>query len=338
MALRLIELVFPEDANTRVEEALEDREVVGTWQDRRGEEFVVLHLLVKAEETEPIMDRFEQQFSALPDFRMVLFPVEAALPRQEAAPEEDPSPAAEASEPVEKMQRVSREELHEEATDAASPSRVFLALTFLSAIVAAVGLMRNDMAVIIGAMVIAPLLGPNVALALATTLDDRSLAREALKTSVLGFGIALVLSVAIGLIWTPDPDVSAIASRTRLGYDDLLLALAAGSAGTFAFTSGLSGAVIGVMMAVALLPPLVTFGMLLGSGNIALAMGAGLLTAANIICVNLAGVATFLVQGVRPRSWWEAEKAKRRTRRAAVIWAALLGVLIAILFWINPAA
>ena len=64
-----------------------------------------------------------------------------------------------------------------------------------------------------------------------------------------------------------------------------------------------SATLIGVMMAVALLPPLVTFGLLLGGGHPALAMGALSLFLMNLICVNLAGVTTFLVQGIHPATW-----------------------------------
>jgi uncharacterized hydrophobic protein (TIGR00341 family) len=143
-----------------------------------------------------------------------------------------------------------------------------------------------------------------VALALATTLADTGLARKALKANLVGLGTAVVFAVLVGMFFRVDPGVPAIASRTHLNLADIVLALAAGSAGTFAFTSGLPGAVIGVMVAVALMPPLVAFGMLLGAGETSPALGALLLTAANVICVNLAGVATFLVQGVGPLRWW----------------------------------
>ena len=103
------------------------------------------------------------------------------------------------------------------------------------------------------------------------------------------------------------------------------------SAGTLAFTSGAPGALIGVMVAVALMPPLVTCGMLLGEGEWLLSSGAFLLVAANVICVNIAGVATFALQGVRPRTWWEAEKAKKATVKASVIYILLLLALITIL-------
>ncbi len=115
---------------------------------------------------------------------------------------------------------------------------------------------------------------------------------------------------------------------TQVGFGDILVALAAGSAGTLAFTRGLAGAVIGVMVAVALMPPLVVCGMLLGAGHFAPALGAFFLLAVNLVCVNLAGVGIFLLQGVRRRSWWAAERAKKATWKAVVVWAVLLAVLI----------
>jgi len=122
--------------------------------------------------------------------------------------------------------------------------------------------------------------------------------------------------------------VPAIASRTEVGYVNVILALASGVAGTLAFTSGFSGAVIGVMVAVALVPPTVTAGLLVGAGHFRLGLGAAHLAAVNVICVNLAGVATFLAQGVRPRRWWEADRAKRASRRAIAVWAVLLLALV----------
>jgi uncharacterized membrane protein len=88
------------------------------------------------------------------------------------------------------------------------------------------------------------------------------------------------------------------------------------------------------MVAVALVPPLVVAGLLLGNGQLSLASKALLLTGANVICVNLAGIATFLLQGVRPRTWGEVERAKAGTRKATLIWTLLLGLLLLIL-WAN---
>jgi uncharacterized membrane protein len=116
-----------------------------------------------------------------------------------------------------------------------------------------------------------------------------------------------------------------------VGLGDVAVGLAAGSAAALSLTTGLLSALIGVMVAVALLPPLVTLGMLLGAGRWQLALGALLLLLVNLICINLAGVVTFLARGIRPLTWWEEKKAKKATRMAISIWTILLLALVAVI-------
>jgi len=204
----------------------------------------------------------------------------------------------------------------------------------LSTFVVAIGLLKDNVAVIIGAMVIAPFLGPNVALALSSVLAEKKLGADAIKTLALGGLIVVILSTSIGFTFTVDPDIVEISSRTHIGFADIVLALASGAAGVLAFTAGASAALIGVMVAVALLPPLTVFGLLLGAGDYKLAAGAFLLFITNIICVNLAGIVTFLVQGVSPRTWYAVDKAKQATRKSLLIWIITLLLLAVILyFW-----
>jgi len=330
MPLRLVQIVIPSGRATEVAEILGDLEPTGRWQLEDPEGGEMLQFVVQADGAEPIVDRFAERFQRSDGFRVTLLAVEAALPtaEEERSGEEAPT---EPDEPRsgERRARVSREELRADAMDSARLSTVFLAMVVASTVVAAVGVLRDDVTVIIGAMVIAPLLGPNMALVLAATLADKDLARRALATNLAGLLVALVLSVAVGALVPVDPTVEAIASRTRPELADLVLALAAGTAGSLAFTSGFPQAVIGVMVAVALLPPLVIFGVLLGAGFPQLAVGAFMLLGLNVICVNLAGVATFLAQGVRPAGWWDARRARSSVRRAAAIWTGLLLLLVA---------
>lgn len=180
-------------------------------------------------------------------------------------------------------------------------------------------------------MVIAPLLAPNVALALATTLGDRELALTSIRSALIGLSLATSLAVLYGLVLHVDPAASEIASRTRADLGDVALALAAGTAAALTITSGMSGALIGVMVAVALLPPTIVTGMLIGGGFFHEALGAAELLAINLVCLILAAIVTFLVQGIRPTSWWEAKVARRATVRALLGGGVLLVLLLVLL-------
>lgn len=332
MPLRLLEVFIPAPGKHKLTDLIDDEKVLSFWQDRSSESGSLLKMVLSVEQTEKVLDLLEQKYGGMEGFRVVLLPIEATIPRieekktEEAETNEDRKQEEAGNEPL----RISREELYSDIVDRTKSTGTFVAMVLLSAIVAAVGLMQDNVAIVIGAMVIAPLLGPNVALALATTLGDFQLGVNALKTGLLGFALALGLSVSIGFLLPFDPSTAQIASRTRVDLSDIVLALASGSAGVLAFTSGASISLIGVMVAVALMPPLIAFGLLLGSGNPSGALGALLLLVANLICVNLAGVTTFLVQGIRPRKWWEASKAKRAARIAITLWSLLLAVLIAV--------
>jgi uncharacterized hydrophobic protein (TIGR00341 family) len=333
MALRLIEVILPQQYQHKVQEILQDQEVLGIWQAGLSQDQILVRLLLPTEKTEPVLDLLKKHYSHVDGFRVMLLTVEASLPRPE--PPEGKKEKQKETQPEEvsksKTSRISRQELYADITQSAQLSRVYLVMVVLSSLVAAIGLLRDNLVALIGAMVIAPLLGPNVALSLATTLADVSLAKRALKVNVVGILTALALSIFIGIIFTVNPDIHVLASRTGVGLGDVVLALAAGCAGTLAFTAGIPTVLVGVMVAVALLPPLVTLGLLLGSGYWHLALGAMLLLLINLICINLAGVTTFLAQGIRPVTWWEADRAKKATRVAILLWGLLLLALVVVI-------
>ncbi|MEP7361354.1 MAG: TIGR00341 family protein [Chloroflexota bacterium] len=332
MALRLIEMVLPEKDGRDVRELLNYHQVLELRQVRLSDGEVLVRIVLDAEQSEGVLDRLEERYAGGEGNRLVVLPVEATLPRAEPQSEAAPGqPAPQALSP----ERIGREELYEDIKDAARCSRVYLAMVVLSTIVAAVGLYYNSVAIIIGAMVIAPLLGPNMALSLGTTLGDLSLLRRALLTAAAGIATTIVLSVIIGFLVHVNPASPEVASRDAVGLGDIAVALASGCAGALAFTTGVSTTLIGVMVAVALLPPLVTFGLLLGGGHSASAIGALSLFLMNLICVNLAGVITFLVQGIRPASWWKKDRAAKATRVAIGLWAALLAALVGLILLLR---
>jgi uncharacterized hydrophobic protein (TIGR00341 family) len=328
---RLIEMVLPASSAEEARQLLQGQKVIDVWYDQLSETQTLIKILVSVEETEPLIDVLDQHYSQVEGFRLVLLPVAATLPRLEVAEEKAPPPQEENEK--KRAARVSREELYTQITDTSKPSRAYFAMVILSTMVAAIGLINNNVAVVIGAMVIAPLLGPNIALALGTTLGDTSLVRSALRANASGLLVTLLLAIFLGLMLPLDPASHQLASRTRVEMMDVVLALSAGIAGTLAFTAGAPAALIGVMVAVALLPPLVTTGLMLGAGHFLLALDALWLSLTNIICLNLAAVATFWVQGVRPTTWWEENIAKRATRISLITCLTLLSVLVVLIFF-----
>lgn len=331
MAQRLIEVLIPDECEQEAQRMLsgEDKVIV-FWSGKASGGMVEYKILVDAEENQTIIDDLGSKFGMEPGFRMLLFEVEASLPveipkAKEKKPDDD-----------KETKGVSREELYAAADDQSKLSGVFFLLMGLSAIVAAIGVLRSDVAVIIGAMVIAPLLGPNVGLSLATTLADPELAKKAVKTNLSGITLVFVIAVFIGLLIAGDPtESSELMNRTNVAYEDIALALAAGSAGALAYTRSIPSALIGVMVAIALVPALVASGLLLGSGEYTLSFFAFMLFMINLISVNLSGVLTFLLQGFKPTSWWQADKAKRLTRKAIVAWLVLLLLLIVVIYYLR---
>ncbi|RLB75251.1 MAG: TIGR00341 family protein [Deltaproteobacteria bacterium] len=210
-----------------------------------------------------------------------------------------------------KKERRSIEEIYQDIEDSASLSKTYLVLVILASIVAAIGILYNDVAIVMGSMVIAPLLNPNIALALSTTLAESNLAKKAILTSIIGYMIAFSIGVIFGMLMRDEANAYHVISRSNVTLMYILLALSAGITGSLSVTKGVPQALVGVMVAVALLPLLVAGGLLAGSMQLYHALGAILLFMVNVVCINLAGVVTFLAQGITPRKWWEKERRKK---------------------------
>lgn len=325
MAVRLIEVFLTTDRLELARSAISSKPVIAIWSDRMSEDKSQLHILAAAEHSEEITDTLAEALSdTLDQVKIVSLRVEASIP----APEETEQISSPGDSKHRKLQRVSRDELYSEVKEMIRTSYQNTALTMLSAVVAAIGLARNNVAMIIGAMVIAPLLGPNVGLSLAATLGDLRLGLQALKENFLRIGVALLFAVLVGIFFSIDPDTPELFMRTQVEISDVAVAFSAGAAGALALTVGAPTALIGVMVAVALMPPLVSMGILAGEGLWSSAYGALILLLVNLICINLSGVLVFLSVGLRP---WRAEESSRalKSRWAAVIvWVLMLAVLV----------
>lgn len=301
-----------------------------------GDSRSLIDVLLPAGEVEEVLDRLQERFPGKGDLKAVVLKVESSIPTLKDAEEQkkalEESKALESADPVpagwrewiQSSSRISRDELRQTVSQGAVLDDGYLLTIVFSTVVATVGLIQNSPTVLVGAMVIAPLLGPNMALALSATLGDGDLFAKSFRTSVSGVLLALLLAVATGTVLDfsdPGPELLA---RTHISLYDVGLALSAGAAGALALTQGAGLSLVGVMVAVALLPPLITIGLMLGTGAYDLAAGAALLLTINVVGINVSAISIFLWRGFRPRSWWEAKKSAKHSRRALSVWLAIL--------------
>lgn len=320
MALRLVE--FPASSAFEVdEEAKEKHGILAHWRLQAVDaDATVERVLLSGEQSEGFLEWLDENHGLTEARRATITAVEAVAPQlQEDDAREESDDAT--------VGRISRDELYQDAKEATELTPTYYGLVALSTIVAIGGMLRDNTAVVIGAMVIAPLIGPNIGLALGTTLGDVALLKRAILSNLAGLAIGLAIAVGAGAILPVDPSVQELALRARIGYPDLVLALAAGAAGAMSFTRGISASLIGVMVAVALLPPLVAVGLFIGAGEWDRVWNSGLLLLTNVASVNLAAVCTFLLQGLRPMRWHDEERARKATRLALVLWVLVLGLL-----------
>lgn len=281
-----------------------------------------VRILVTPESRQAILDALQSVLSSSESARIVIQPVDASLPRPEIDEESSSR----------RRTALSREELYNSVERGSQLDGRFLFLVFLSTIVVAIGLLEDNVAVVIGAMVIAPFLGPNIALALGSSLGDNNLIWQALKTNLAGLSLAIVLSIGLGHWWPYAIESKEMLARTNVGLDSVTLALASGAAAVLSLTTGLASVLVGVMVAVALLPPAAAMGFMLGAGEYTLAGSAALLLAVNIVCVNLSAKLGFLFLGIKPRTWLEQKRARQSMSSYILFWFLSLCVLITLIY------
>lgn len=182
----------------------------------------------------------------------------------------------------------------------ALPSKMYFIMNILSAIIASYGLVTNSAAVVIGAMLVAMMLGPITGIALAIIDHRMPLLRKSLITVIVGVSLVVLVGFIVGWLHKDQPLTAEILSRTQPTSMDLMIALAGGTAGAYAMVSPhLSVAVVGVAVATALVPPLAASGILFANGEPQLGLGALLLALTNIIAIQFTNALVLWLLGFR---------------------------------------
>ena len=216
-------------------------------------------------------------------------------------------------------------------------ARRFAALMTMSVLIAVMGLLADSTAVVIGAMLVAPLMGPVLGSAAALVIGEPRQFLRQLAVMTVGSAGAVGLAAGTSLIFpgSMDPLPAEIVARTSPNLLDLGIALAAGAAGAYAqIRRAAADALTGVAVAVALVPPLAVVGITLEIGEYAMSLGAVLLFLANVAGIIMSAAITFLLCGVAA--------SRRVPARAGLVvgglrWAALVVIIMVLPLHITRA-
>lgn len=338
MAFKLIEIATPDERVRAVTAVAEKAEVKHIQMEPLGDGRHLIRLLVGEIDRQALLDRLQGALGKSENWNIVMVPTDVVLPLEEEEEQEvggtEKKKAGVADEAKQKaeQERASREELYNSVAGGVRMDANFILLVVLSTVVASVGLERDSVAVVIGAMVIAPLLGPNVAFSFAAAIGDNQLMFSAAKSSILGIGLSVAVAAALALIIPPNTHSAELLARSSLDYGGIVLGLASGAAAALSVTSGVPATLVGVMVAVALLPPAATLGIMAAAHRYDLAGGAGMLLGANVACVNLAAQVVFVAKGIRPRLWYEQKSARKAIAANLATWVVLLAALVGLIY------
>jgi uncharacterized hydrophobic protein (TIGR00271 family) len=226
------------------------------------------------------------------------------------------------------LTRLERDTVVWNSSSAAPLSTDFVILLAVSALLASFGLLQNSSAVVIGAMLVAPLLGPLAAASVGLVTARLGLSVRALLTLIVGTFATIATAAVAGLVIPFGAPTSEMLARGSPSLIDLGVAVAAGVVGAYATArKDIPAALAGVAIAAALVPPLCTTGLAISIGDGELAYGSFLLFATNIVSVVLTGGLVLRWMGMQPSSERPGDRALWGTAVVVLVLAFVMVVV-----------
>ena len=325
--MRLVQVSIPTGKRGAVVGVLDDEGidyVLSEETGRRGYTHVVSFPL-PTNAVEPVLDRL-QEAGVGEDAYAVVTEASAVTSRQfdelnERYSEED------------SQESISKEELARTAEGNVSDMRTYVILTVVSAVVATAGLLLDSPATVVGSMVIAPLIGPAISTAVGSVINDEEMFSRGLRMRVIGMVLSVVAAgvfaylVQVANLVPPGLDpgsVGQIEGRLTPDFLSLAVALGAGIAGALSLTTGVSAALVGVMIAVALVPPAAAVGIGIAYGLPSVAIPSGILAVVNGLSINFAALIVLWYSGYRPDNILRRDEARSATlKRVGILFVAI---------------
>ncbi|MFC6719436.1 TIGR00341 family protein [Natrialbaceae archaeon GCM10025810] len=333
--MRLVQLTVPTGARDEILECLDERGIdyVQTEETSGREYAVVVYFPLPSGAVESVLDELQSKGIEEDAYTVVLDAETVVSRRFEELQERYDQGDVDSD-------RISRQELEAEAKSLTPAFGIFATMTVLSALVATAGLLLDSPAVVVGSMVIAPLIGPAMGASVGSVIDDEELFRESMVYQLLGVVVAIgAAAIFAWLMRTTNvvppglniTEVGEIEERLTPDLLSLVVALGAGVAGIVSIATQLSVALVGVMIAAALIPPAAAAGIAIAWGNPTAAIGSTALVFVNLLSVNLAGLVTLWYAGYRPENFFDIQPTQKRVRRRILEFGAVVLLFSALL-------
>ncbi len=320
--MRLVQLTVPTGKRLTILETLDERDIdyVVTDETSNRDYAGVVYFPLPAAAVEPVLDDLRESGIDKDAYTIVIDAETVVSRRFEELKDEYQRGDVESD-------RISRQELEAEAQSLTPTISVYTTMTIISAVVATAGLLLDSPAVVVGSMVIAPLIGPALGASVGSVIDDEELFRKSVAYQILGVVVSIVAAAVFAwLVKTtnvvpPGLDITAvdeIAERLAPDLLSLAIALGAGVAGIISIATGTAVALVGVMIAAALIPPAAAAGIAIAWGQPSAAIGSTALVLVNVLSVNLSGLLTLWYVGYRPDELFTLGETEQRVRRRVI--------------------
>jgi uncharacterized hydrophobic protein (TIGR00271 family) len=209
--------------------------------------------------------------------------------------------------------RISVEEMKNLIYSSSNPDVHYIIFIILAAITAGAGLLLNSVAIIIGSMIISPMMGPIIGFSFGLVIQDKNLIKNGLKGQGIGIVLGVSMGFLLGLVYhltlPTSPITAEMARRNYPGLLDVIIAVCAGIAVGFCMTGTLESSLVGIAIAVSLMPPTVNIGLALAFEEFSLAGGSAVLLIVNILAINICATFIFKLKKIRqtlaPFEFWE---------------------------------
>jgi len=216
--------------------------------------------------------------------------------------------------------RISIAEIEVNIKEAAELHTNYYVFIIVAALIAGAGLILNSTAIIIGAMIISPLMGPILGVSYGVIIKNYQLVKKGFigqfSGILLAIGIGAVLAILALFVYDSPPLTNEMLSRSFPTIFDIIVSISAGIAVGFAITSKIQSSLVGVAIALSLMPPAVNIGVTLIYGNSFLSFGSFILLMCNILAINLSAIFIFKLKKIKVLKkksvFWKGPQEKSR--------------------------